>query len=328
MKFIQSYWTKPILGDKRKIEKNKKLYHLSSFLLKKLFPEIELNLVTDSNGIGMLNTEYYDVIRLDFDHQFFDSIDKTFWAVPKVLSLLKYKTPYIHIDGDLFITDRKKISEVFDSDYDVIVQSKEIGDTFEKHYGDQIKICYDIIKWEKNYVNYAYNCGIIGFKNQLAADRCLTQFMFMWSLCNYSLESLKKELHLFKYTDLNCLMEQHLLAHTCFKYNFNVKEVVPPVQFIQKGWCGGVDPEDRFFHPMGQSKYSETLADYLTDFLNTNKNLDGNNIPNLSKILRDNKILLEDMSDQPYKDQLKVYYDFFSNIICSWKNDARFPDAI
>ena len=324
MKFIQSFWTKPILNNERKLRINSILYKISSFLIKKNFPNSELVLVTDSVGANLLETEYYDSIRLDFDHSFFDSIDDTFWAIPKILCLLKHEAPYIHLDGDFFITNKEEMEKKFNADYDIIVQNKEIGDTFQKHYKDQLKITYDLIKWQKPNANYAYNCGVLGFKNQKAANRYITDFIFMWSICNHFLQDFKKELHLFKYTDLNCIIEQHGLAETSFKNNFNVKEIITPIEFIENGWCSGVPHNNIFFHPMGLSKYSEKLLQFLEQFFEKYKKSDIKDIPNMCEIIKQTKDLSIDMDQQLHFDQLKIYKDMFANNINSWRFDPKY----
>ena len=278
MKFIQTFWTKPLLNDKGKIYKNIKMYEVSSFLIKKYFPEIELELVTDSYGKECLTNCAYDRYRLFFDHTFFENFDIFFWSIPKLLSFAKYNEPFIHFDGDFFINSKNILQNVNTNNFDIIAQNREVGDIFEDVYKPQINLIYQIINKKKPLENYAYSCGIIGFNNMNAKNKYLNHIIDLLSGIIPVKNVIENNL---KYNLFNtgpeggkqicCLIEQHLLAVVAARYNFHVKEIFNLNDILIRKNCQFTFDNLKFIHPVGELKYSDIFIKKLEDFLNISK---------------------------------------------------------
>ena len=270
MKFIQTFWTKPLIGDEFKLNQNILMYEISSFLIKKYFPEIKLELVTDTLGAELLVKENYDEIKTYFDSKIINDIDISFWAIPKLFALLKYDEDIIHFDGDFFINSKNFID---DFNFDVIVQNKEVGEIFKNVYASQIELVFNILKEPAPLENYAYNCGILGFRNINFKNFYLKKAIFLFYQIAAKFEYIKERL---KFTDVEddryicCLIEQYLLAVATSEKNIHVKEIITLKDVLNNRQFSF--DNKKFIHPVRPSKYSPSLIKYLKLFLKDIKN--------------------------------------------------------
>ena len=112
MKIVQSFWTKPVVESKNGFDRfdggwlDKKYYYMSWALsclkLKELYGEVEL--VTDKLGkdilINKLKLPYSKVVVvLDILNHYYSDL----WAVGKLYTYSIQKSPFIHIDSDVYV---------------------------------------------------------------------------------------------------------------------------------------------------------------------------------------------------------------------------------
>ena len=84
-----------------------------------------------------------------------------FWAMIK-FDALKECPGAIHIDGDVFVKDKKILKKPFN----VMVQHKERGWVFEEVYNEQINISEAALFAGFPRLDYTYNCGVLGFSDK------------------------------------------------------------------------------------------------------------------------------------------------------------------
>jgi len=111
MKIVHSLWSKPLIQNKSKNAgiggwlSSEYFYYswaLSCLSISKLYSDIEL--VTDAQGYKLLIDKLdlpYTSIRVKLDE--LDVYPSDLWAVGKVFSYSLQETPFIHVDGDVFI---------------------------------------------------------------------------------------------------------------------------------------------------------------------------------------------------------------------------------
>ena len=114
MKIVQSFWSKPHSDALINVWESRShggwlddKYHymswaLSSYQLRKYYDEVEL--VTDAAGkellIDILNLPYTNVVvKLDEINDY----DRDLWALGKVYTYSLQQSPFLHVDGDIFI---------------------------------------------------------------------------------------------------------------------------------------------------------------------------------------------------------------------------------
>jgi len=132
MKVVQTFWS----GSRTSITKDsfgwhQPEYHLQSWalscqLLKRLYPEVEL--YTDKTGydllIKQLKLPYTNVhVVLDDLNAYSNSV----WALSKIYTYSLQNTPFIHVDGDVFL--RKEFSKELTAS-GLIVQNREIENRY------------------------------------------------------------------------------------------------------------------------------------------------------------------------------------------------------
>lgn len=112
MKIIHSFWSKPSLGKAKNLERynggwRHERYHLISWALsclsfKNFYPDIEL--VTDSKGARLFIDELklpYSSVKVELDK--ISNYPARLWALGKILAYEIQDSPFIHVDGDVFI---------------------------------------------------------------------------------------------------------------------------------------------------------------------------------------------------------------------------------
>jgi len=180
MRIIQSFWSKPINS---KFENNllnrssggwrsKKVFYmawaLSCLQLKRVYPNIELELVTDSEGKKVLIDRMklpYDSVSLELDG--LNEYDENLWAIGKIRTYNLQKEPFIHVDGDVFIW-----GNILDGTFQKELCAQSI-DNRTWYYSKSAKMVLDHFTYLpsdiKNYLKsepiYGVNAGILGGRN-------------------------------------------------------------------------------------------------------------------------------------------------------------------
>jgi hypothetical protein len=275
---IHSFWSKPLLDNRwdeeGSFEKSLYLMALSLKTMKTVFDRVEL--VTDIKGAELLKHLDYDTIHLDLED--LNDIPSRYWSVGKVYSLKRYNEPVCHVDGDVFFLD-SNIKSLFDDNYDGIVQMKEIGNHYHDTYNDLImKMSPALCDIDLGVYNFAYNCGVMGFKNMyFMKDFISTYFMI--------LESCRKNQKIIDRIggeyEINVVIEQSLLTHVAQNNNMYVKELLP----INKQTDPGLQPYSEslgYVHLWGKSKYQKYWQDRVKKRLMILDSITYNKISNLT----------------------------------------------
>lgn len=270
MKIIHSFWSKPILNNLEKLNNIKLFYELSLDCLKRTYKDVELH--TDSFGASLLKDLNYDKVHLSFDDDYMQNLDPLFWASSKIFALKTYEEPVIHFDADFFIFRPEKF-QFQEQNFDVIVQSKEIS--WESNYKNQSKYFKSIMKlpYGDFQYNFAYNCGILGFKNIDFKNHYVHKHFEMVNYAvNYQLiKSLElAEMLLMGQTPFSTFFEQVLLTKLAQDFNLHVKEFVPVIFFDKKTMISS-NYLDYFFHAMGNNKWKSEFITAIKKTLETNR---------------------------------------------------------
>lgn len=318
MKFIYSFNSKPVTDSWREeglgsfdsekervdtyLQMNKLMFLKSLSSLKTAFGEnVDVELFTDDIGFKI----FEDIKGLKINNSLLmvKNYDKRLWAVGKILSLSTYSEPVIHLDMDFIIKDHKAFFNIVNENWDILVQSRETYAHYKLWYSQSVEIFLNILfrnRAESKYFefnmpeffyylshNYAYNCGVIGFKNLNALQKYTNNSLRIYNFFNsdptkitqyHELYSFlkkynKPELHL---VNINCLMEQWYLTLFSNYYNFYVKEVAPlSVWNNFQGYTKSVENVSQiYFHPAGgkdfvtKFKSVMTMNDKIKEFLN------------------------------------------------------------
>lgn len=299
MKFIYSLWTKPELYDtKEKLE-------IISFLgasvknLSKISSNIEL--ITDSNGykklesVGALSALKGINIRKDLDN--ISHINEGLWAYPKIYSLSLYDEPVCHIDLDFVFTQKASVENVINSEWDILVQSKEAGYHFNFFYKEAINIfMLCLLDMDKDFIinypeflykesfNFTYNCGLLGFKNMEAKQKYTKKCLNIYSMLN-DVKIIKKfyDLHhiickqtpIINRLNINCLIEQYFLTAFSNFENLYVKEMCPMKEWhtneeIMEHWylTNVKNKSEKYTHYAGKDK-----ANFKKDLISNKLNI-------------------------------------------------------
>ena len=179
MRIIQSFWTLPMVKSRETTVNNRfsggwldVKYHLMSWAYSCLQLRVHydmVELITDAAGKSLL----IDQLQLPYTRTdvVLDDINKynpEWWAIGKIYTFSLQKTPFIHVDGDVFIWER--FPERLEKG-ELIAQNLEHDFTFyrkvmEVLLEDKSYIPLSILDNYKNdfFLN-AYNAGVIGGNN-------------------------------------------------------------------------------------------------------------------------------------------------------------------
>jgi len=305
LKIIQSFWTKPykhinVLGGysngwhhsklesntSEAIQKSVKFYELSAKCLRKLGYTIEL--FTDQEGASLISQNIYDNVNTSLDA--IKDEPAELWTIGKIYSLEKAiemsNEPCIHVDHDIFFRKPEIIKERIECDWDILVQSKEIDDSYKEAYEESIDIFCNIfgihpftLRFLKTY-NFCYNCGFLGFKNKEISDKYIPAYYKLYKHISKQKLNMNKFIGLRAYcgnkgfglkSNMNCIIEQILLTKIANFYNFYTREIFPV-----SSWCGGAgrsriisSKKLGFKHASGQRKYDKENFEKIISEFNT-----------------------------------------------------------
>lgn len=209
------------------------MWKLSLALIKKNYPNSEINLVCDKNGKDILQNLPFDNFHVLLNDINYPSI----WSLGKIYTYnfaCSADKPFLHIDADVFLWDRLPTelieSPVFCQSEDRIVGSNFYD--FEKlNYYTNLPVP---IEWVSNKGVMAYNLGIFGG----------TDITFIQEYCSYVLDMVNNPLYQFLWTSTpviplsenfnlsstkSCLLEQGNFGIFC-----HLKNKTPSILFTNE----------------------------------------------------------------------------------------------
>ena len=233
MKIIQSYWSLPSQQSSSIIDGRDsggwihKKYHylsmaLSCLLLRRYYDEVEL--ITDTDGKYLL----IDVLKLPYtsvstDLDKFCNYPSSLWAIPKLYAYSIQDTPFLHVDGDVFIWEAFKPIVTQTA---IVVQSPEIEHAAA--YKEALAYLCNIIGYIPNFFD---SCSVNDFRSVNAGVLGGTNFGFLSTygktalgIINANLSSLKSDC---KNGAVNLVLEQLLLYNMCENNKIDISYIIP-----------------------------------------------------------------------------------------------------
>jgi hypothetical protein len=277
MKIVQTFWT----CDSKNLQELKnfrsgwfsKSHHYmgwaySCLQLRKFYDEVEL--VTDELGKQLLIDELelpYTSVKVVLDDALADC-PWHFWATSKIISYGYQDKPFIHVDGDIFISkpfekqieSAQIISQNLESDFECYhIAMKEVK-KIDKYVPAEILVDNEI-----NHQIFASNMGIFG-GNNIDFIHQFAKEALQFSKAYYDFSTVKN-LEYF-----NCVFEQYLLYCMAKKneieieYFFNptyfFEDYAPISQFNKKG-----TNSLNYVHLVGYHKRTLSKCNTLSDVL-------------------------------------------------------------
>ena len=183
-KFVHSFYSRPLSGDLFELGPIVRLmgniyyYALSVAYAKRSGASIVLH--TDSFGAKMFSDIPYDDIIVDLDE--IPVLNRSFFAAAKMWAMANEDLGSIHIDGDVFIKNEQLVDNMFNTPYDVIVQSFEPGEWYIniikklQKFGDPriLSRCGIITN-----PILSYNTGVLGFKNEKLKEDFINTYKYL-----------------------------------------------------------------------------------------------------------------------------------------------------
>lgn len=249
MHIVHSFLSRPFLennqfGGWQNYEAYWSSWVLSFHCAKKYYP---IHLVTDSKGKAFLVDRLglsYDNISVAFDDM--PILPKELWAFGKLYAYSLQKTPFIHIDADVYLWDKLP---------DYIHEADLIGQEFEDFSQNQYPLYREILKqtsrllptFAKGY--QAINAGIFGGNH-------IDFFKDLWEVSyQFYTENKTKLSPLFPLAWLNLLCEQYFSVGLAQKKGLSFT----PLRSINQSWTN-VFSHTRYTHVLADSKLEMSKA--------------------------------------------------------------------
>ena len=214
MALFQSFWSKPAeanrWGCEKQIEGNVWLAALSAVYAKK--NNIPLVMHTDDFGKTLLQHLPYTELKLTLNKIPKDTPIGQ-WAVGKFYALKEQPLGDIHIDYDVFIKSRALYDHMMKSNWDCIVQSFDSAGLYYHGIDPYMK---DLELNVPLSLPYAYNCGVVGFKNKKLKQQYLEDYFKFYEIVNQHPE-IHERLQTNDWT-LELIIEQQHLYNLCSTY--------------------------------------------------------------------------------------------------------------
>jgi hypothetical protein len=217
MKIVQSFWTLPMLKGEKEVYNNRfaggwlelKYYLLSwtysCLLLKHFYKDVEL--VTDAAGSALLIEQLQlPYTKVDVVLDCLNQYNPEFWVMGKIHTFSMQETPFIHVDGDVFIWQRFPgrlekaglIAQNIEYDYPIY------GEVFDWLIENNFYIPEVILEnRDSGLPLHAYNAGIVGGNNIPFIREYVREFMKFVEINRKGLFGISSGL-------LNAFCEQHL----------------------------------------------------------------------------------------------------------------------
>ncbi len=251
MKFVHSFWSKAYLhgrwGLQDKFFDDLFCFALSAALLRKHGKDVEL--ITDDYGAELFRGLPYKRVSLDLND--IAHVDPQYWTAGKVYSLSIQKKPCIHLDGDVFFLEKTAL-EAAKMEWDILVQSKEIGEHFLTTYPPTLETLTPYLKnlSSLSRFNFTYNTGVFGVSDYVFFKK----YSFEYFNLIYELEI--QEARIPEGRDWNICLEQSLLTTMSQDANLYVKEVITGNEMEFPGFFESAD-EKGYAHFWGSTKYDK-----------------------------------------------------------------------
>jgi hypothetical protein len=252
MQVIHSFWSKAYFhgrwDQEQRIHMDLYSFALSYHYAKELYGSV--NLVTDTQGLELFKCIPYDAIDLGLDEM--KHINPGFWTAGKIKAIQQQNHPVLHIDGDVFLMG-KDVKKLLKGKWDVAVQMREVGQHYDSTYPQIFKHIDKVWPWiqDLSLFNFAYNNGILGFKNQdFKSTYCFEYFELLRMLDLSGITFPAK-------ADPNVVVEQSLLTKLAQVQNVHVKELITLQDMDIEGLFEFAD-RIGFVHLWGNSKYQES----------------------------------------------------------------------
>lgn len=255
MRLIHSFWTAPMHGERwgisGQLTTNIWLFAMSVACAKRAGAEIVLH--TDDEGKEYIGFLPYDEVHTTLNEL---NVNTRFWASGKLLAMKNEPLGAVHIDGDVFI-NKPMLDFMQSGKWDIIAQNKEIARDGEKgFYGrnhKKILLSLSVIPKEFYLVNFALNCGTVGFRDKFLKDRyifCFENLLNNLNASEHYLSQLEEDSTLCP----NIVIEQQLLGSLAEWYEADVKYIFNGNSYQDHK----TSRELGYIHLIGQQKYSET----------------------------------------------------------------------
>ncbi|XLS29064.1 DUF6734 family protein [Flavobacteriaceae bacterium M23B6Z8] len=232
MKIVQSFWSVPFLQKEKKFVHERKFggfiekkyfyyaWCLSALSIHKFYDHLEL--ITDDYGLsifGKLDLPYRQISK---ELNVFKNYDPELWAIGKIKAYEIQETPFIHIDGDVFLW--KRLPD-FIEQASVLVQSTEGQFNVFQPLIAQVKEEFPFVPPSFNHPEEGmYNAGIIG-GNDIAffKDYC--------KKVNRFIDENKESLHTVNKSLFNAVFEQYYLFKLIHEENVNVSLYIHDIDY-------------------------------------------------------------------------------------------------
>lgn len=224
---------------------------LSLIYAKRIGEKVVLH--TDDLGAEYFEVLPYDEVLLSLGS--IDSLNTRWWAMGKLKALELEPPSSIHIDGDVFLRDEKKMTALFSSDYDIVCQMEEGESWFDWSYAPQIPYFDKVLNGQK-IIGYkaapiAFNGGVLGIKSVSLRK---TYFEEAWKLVDACERKPKIVAQLDGVHEQSIVVEQHLLAGLAHINHAKVEYVIPPELVKRKGSMYEAMNEVNYLHLWGLMK--------------------------------------------------------------------------
>lgn len=260
MRIVQSYWTKPFFNSGGWCDI---VYHyisctLSCLKLVEYYEDVEL--YTDEKGYDLLIKK----LKLPYTRVYvclndIDKYNSVLWALGKIYTYSLQKTPFIHIDNDVFIWEKfpKRIEG-----------AELIAQHFENKYYYNTKSYFDLLKAGVKYKEYMVinkserinesNLGIVGGSNLLFFQN-YTKEVFEFIEMNSSFIYKKGAENL---SMINNIFEQYLFYLLAKKMSCNIEYLLSNISDSFKELVDfyTVPLRTKFIHMIGYHKKNSILC--------------------------------------------------------------------
>lgn len=263
MKIVQSFWSNnqsDILNKTfawRTPEYHLMGWALSCLQLKKYYNKVEL--YTDKAGYELLIEKLklpYTKVHVELD--VLNKYHPDLWAISKIYTYAKQETPFLHVDGDVFVWEKFN-DELLQSP--LIAQNQEQGTKY--HYEPQLRRLEKIFSfYPKELSNHrktkvpimAYNAGILG-GNDIAFFKEYTEKAFEF------VDKNKRRIPKMRGTFFNVFFEQYLFYCLSIVQNKKVGVLIDDI-IMDNGYrnldnFSDVPYDKKYLHLVGQTKRTE-----------------------------------------------------------------------
>ncbi len=274
MKIVQTYWSCHVataegllqhMGGWRSSWLHIVSWALSSSLARRHYDTLEL--VTDQAGktllVDWLDLPYTQVWNVLDEH--LDTCPAPLWALPKIIAYSLQDSPFLHIDGDVFL--RRPLDKAY-LKAPIVCQNIEAGFPIYAETMAQILPAFDGIPLAIRRTNGLFNAsntGVFGGNDLTFIRRYVTIAL---EFVRQNLDKLDQV----NTTYFNCVFEQFLLNRLLNQQAVKARYLLPPVNhFDEYGQLAAfsADPHVPIRHLIGPFKWDVRLSEPMEKQLKT-----------------------------------------------------------